>query len=218
MKLGDVCEIVSGATPKTKVPEYWDGAIKWITPAEIEDNTHIVYDTRKHLTDCGFSSANLRLFPEGTVLLSTRAPIGKVAIAGSEMCCNQGFKNLICSHRINNEYLYRYLKSKTSELQALGRGATFKELSKKNVERFKIFLPSIKCQQEIVSKLASIERSIFLVNQQIGELNRSIKSKFIPIESTIRNCLNSGNWDTTFFMILLHIEAILYIGKTLSNG
>ena len=94
VRLGDVCSIVSGATPKTAVADYWNGDIKWVTPAELDDNSHVIYDTAKHLTEKGFSSASLHMLPKGTVLLTTRAPIGKVAIAGEEMCCNQGFKKI----------------------------------------------------------------------------------------------------------------------------
>ena len=143
VRLGDICTIVSGATPKTKTDEYWGGIIKWITPAELSDDSHYVSDTEKHLTDAGFKNASLHMMPKGTVLLTTRAPIGKIAIATEEMCCNQGFKNLICSEAINNEFLFRYLKSQTTRLQAMGHGATFKELSKKDVAEFKINLPTL---------------------------------------------------------------------------
>ena len=105
-KLGEICEIVSGSTPKTGVPEYWDGSFKWITPAEITDDSYIINDTSRHITELGVKKTGLTSFSEGTVILSSRAPIGKVAIAGCEMYCNQGFKNLICSDDINNKYLY----------------------------------------------------------------------------------------------------------------
>lgn len=131
-KLGDICEIVSGSTPKTSIEEYWDGDIKWITPAEINDDTYIVTDSVRKITDLGAKKTGLSPFPEGTVILSSRAPIGKVAIAGCAMCCNQGFKNLICSEKILNKYLYWFLKGNTSFLNSLGRGATFKEISKSN--------------------------------------------------------------------------------------
>ena len=97
VRLGDVCEVVSGSTPKTTVKEYWDGNFKWITPAELRSDSYIVYDTERHVTELAIKETGLKSFPEGTVLLSSRAPIGKVAIAGCEMYCNQGFKNLICS-------------------------------------------------------------------------------------------------------------------------
>ena len=184
VKLGDICEIVSGATPKTKVDEYWGGSIKWITPAELNDSSHIVCDTARHLTEAGYASAGLRLFPKGTVILSTRAPIGKVAIAGDEMCCNQGFKNLICSKEINNEYLYHYLRSHTSELQSLGRGATFKELSKKAVAAYEITLPSLDRQLEAVERFSFVENQIAAAKTQIEKFDQLVKSRFVEVFGT----------------------------------
>lgn len=105
-KLGDICTVVSGSTPKTDNPEFWNGDIKWITPAEINKESYIINDTERKITDVAVKKTGLSSFPTGTVLLSSRAPIGKVAIAGCEMYCNQGFKNLICSDAINNKYLY----------------------------------------------------------------------------------------------------------------
>ena len=132
-KLGDICTIVSGSTPKSNIPEYWDGDIKWITPAELNEGTYIINDSVRHITELGVAKTGLKPFPQGTVILSSRAPIGKTAIAGCEMYCNQGFKNLICSDRINPRYLYWFLTCNTEYLNSLGRGATFKEISKEIV-------------------------------------------------------------------------------------
>lgn len=129
-KLGDICTVVSGSTPKTGVAEYWDGTVKWITPAELNEDSFYITDSVRHITEDGKEKTGLSYLPKGTVILSSRAPIGKTAIAGCEMCCNQGFKNLICSDAVYNEYLYFFLKSKTNYLNSLGRGATFKEISK----------------------------------------------------------------------------------------
>ena len=109
VRIGDICTVVSGTTPKTSVAEYWDGNIKWITPAELDENSFYLYDSVRHITDLGKEKTGLSCMPVGTVILSSRAPIGKTAIAGCEMCCNQGFKNLICSEKIFNEYLYYFL-------------------------------------------------------------------------------------------------------------
>lgn len=181
MKLGDVCTIVSGATPKTKTNEYWGGEIRWVTPAELDGDSHYISDTEKHLTEAGYKSASLRMMPKGTVLLTTRAPIGKVAIAAEEMSCNQGFKNLVCSSAINNEFLYLYLKSRTAELQAMGRGATFKELSKKNVAGFEINLPAIDRQLDAVAKLTAVRSQIALAKQQHDQLDSLVKSRFVEM-------------------------------------
>ncbi|WP_270319663.1 restriction endonuclease subunit S [Bifidobacterium adolescentis] len=196
VKLSDICSIVSGATPKTTVKDYWGGDIKWITPSELNDDSHVIYNTAKHLTEAGFASARLRMFPEGTVLLTTRAPIGKVAIAGEPMCCNQGFKNLVCSDAVNNEYLYRYLKNRSSELQVLGRGATFKELSKKEVAAYEINLPPLKRQLEAVEKLALVDKQVVIAKTQLDKLDSLVKSRFIemfgdPIRNPLRMSVSS---------------------------
>lgn len=180
-KLGDICEIVSGTTPKSNVPEYWGGDIKWITPAELNDDSYIVNDSVRKITTLGVRKTGLSPFPEGTVILSTRAPIGKVAIAGCEMYCNQGFKNLICSDAIYNKYLYWFLKGKTQYLNSLGRGATFKEISKSIVSDIELELPSIDAQQTIVEHFETIASIIRLRQQQLSALDDLIKSRFVEM-------------------------------------
>lgn len=180
-KLGDICEIVSGSTPKTSIEEYWDGDIKWITPAEINDDTYIVTDSVRKITDLGAKKTGLSPFPEGTVILSSRAPIGKVAIAGCAMCCNQGFKNLICSEKILNKYLYWFLKGNTSFLNSLGRGATFKEISKSIVSQIEINVPDIECQKEAVDILEKVSEVISLRKQELNALDDLIKARFVEM-------------------------------------
>lgn len=180
-KLGDICEIVSGSTPKTSIEEYWDGDIKWITPAEINDDTYIVTDSVRKITDLGAKKTGLSPFPEGTVILSSRAPIGKVAIAGCAMCCNQGFKNLICSEKILNKYLYWFLKGNTSFLNSLGRGATFKEISKSIVSQIEINVPVIEYQKEAADILEKVSEVIYLRKQELTALDNLINARFVEL-------------------------------------
>lgn len=180
-KLGEVCTIVSGSTPKTSVTSYWDGNIKWITPAELNEDTFYIMDSVRHITEEGKEKTGLSYLPTGTVILSSRAPIGKTAIAGCEMCCNQGFKNLICSDAIYNEYLYFFLKSKTDYLNSLGRGATFKEISKSIVENIEIPLPEVNQQKEIAEKFKKLEQLISLRKQQFAKLDELVKARFVEM-------------------------------------
>lgn len=180
-KLGEVCTIVSGSTPKTSVTSYWDGNIKWITPAELNEDTFYIMDSVRHITEEGKEKTGLSYLPTGTVILSSRAPIGKTAIAGCEMCCNQGFKNLICSDAIYNEYLYFFLKSKTDYLNSLGRGATFKEISKSIVESIEIPLPEVNQQKEIAEKFKKLEQLISLRKQQLAKLDKLVKARFVEM-------------------------------------
>ena len=180
-KLGEVCTIVSGSTPKTSVTSYWDGNIKWITPAELNEDTFYIMDSVRHITEEGKEKTGLSYLPTGTVILSSRAPIGKTAIAGCEMCCNQGFKNLICSDAIYNEYLYFFLESKTDYLNSLGRGATFKEISKSIVESIEIPLPEVNQQKEIAEKFKKLEQLISLRKQQLAKLDELVKARFVEM-------------------------------------
>lgn len=190
-KLGEVCTIVSGSTPKTSVTSYWDGNIKWITPAELNEDTFYIMDSVRHITEEGKEKTGLSYLPTGTVILSSRAPIGKTAIAGCKMCCNQGFKNLICSDAIYNEYLYFFLKSKTDYLNSLGRGATFKEISKSIVENIEIPLPEVNQQKEIAEKFKKLEQLISLRKQQLAKLDELVKARFVEVfGDPVKNTMN----------------------------
>ena len=191
-KLGDICTVVSGSTPKTGVAEYWDGTVKWITPAELNEDSFYITDSVRHITEYGKEKTGLSYLPKGTVILSSRAPIGKTAIAGCEMCCNQGFKNLICSDAVYNEYLYFFLKSKTDYLNSLGRGATFKEISKSIVEKIEILLPNIEKQHQIVKELKATRNLIAHRKQQLTKLDELVKARFVEMFGDM--LLNSLEW------------------------
>lgn len=178
VKLGEVCEIVTGSTPKSTNPDYWNGEYKWITPAEISDDDFIIVDTQRKISKLGIEKTGLKSFPIGTVLLSSRAPIGKVAIAGCEMYCNQGFKNFICSNEINNEYLFYFLKSRKNFLNNIGRGATFKEISKSIISNIEIILPSYNVQCTQTQNLKKIDNLIYLRKKVIKEYQLLVKSRF----------------------------------------
>lgn len=180
-RLGDICTIISGTTPKSTCAEYWDGNISWVTPAELTNDSDIIYESQRKITEQAVIDSSLKSFPAGTVLLSSRAPIGKVAIAGREMYCNQGFKNLICSEVIYNRYLFHFLKSKTDYLNSLGRGATFKEISKSIVENIEIPLPPLEKQRKIAAVLDKISDLIVKRREQLDKLDLLVKSKFIEM-------------------------------------
>lgn len=146
--LPEVADLVLGSTPKSSEPDYWDGDIKWITPAELEDDTFEIFDSVRHITEAGVKAAGLKPFPAGTVIFSTRAPIGKTAIAGCKMYCNQGFKNFVCGKRLNPVYLFSVLRIHKDYFVGLGTGATFKELSKARLEKISIGVPPLALQDE----------------------------------------------------------------------
>ena len=176
-KLGEVCEVIGGSTPKTNEPTYWDGDFFWVTPAEL-DGTKLISSTKRTITEAGIKSAHLQLLPAGTVLLSSRAPIGKVAITTVPMYCNQGFKNIIYSDKLYNCYVYWFLYAKTEYLNALGTGATFKEISKKVVEQIPIPVPPLPVQERIVSELDLLSGIIEKKREQLKEFDALAQSIF----------------------------------------
>ena len=181
VRLGDMASVLSGSTPSTSVDKYWNGEYMWVTPAELCDENVYIFETARKITDEAIKNTNLKLLPVGTVLLSSRAPIGKVAITGVEMYCNQGFKNLICSHKLYNKYLFYFLKKNLPYLQSLGRGATFKEISKPIVESIFVPLPPLETQKKIADILDKAKSLIDLRKKQIEKMDLLIKSKFIEM-------------------------------------
>ena len=174
--IGNYSQIVLGSTPNSKNPSYWDGDIKWITPAEMTDESYYIYDTERHLTEEGLRSANLTLLPYGSVLFSTRAPIGKVGLVGSPMYCNQGFKNFICNDNLNPVYLYYTLIYKHDYLVSLGTGTTFKELSKKAVDNLEIAIPPLELQEQFECIYHQSDKSKFELRKSTEAIDRVIKS------------------------------------------
>ncbi|MCI9371136.1 MAG: hypothetical protein HFH65_12630 [Lachnospiraceae bacterium] len=158
--LKDVADIYSGATPLTKNKHYYeDGSIAWITPKDLSGYTHkYIYSGQRNITEEGYRSCATNLLPKGTVIFSSRAPIGYVAIAGSELCTNQGFKSFVCKEDILfNEYLYYYLLQNRKKIEALGNGSTFKEVSRKTLANYEIELPSLDAQKDIVKELVILD-------------------------------------------------------------
>ena len=176
-KLGEVANIVGGSTPKTNIEEYWGGEYYWVTPAELDGSKYIDRTVRS-ITSKAIEKTNLTLLPYGTVLLSSRAPIGKVCITQAPMYCNQGFKNLVCKELLYNEFAYYYLKYNVSYLQSLGTGATFKEISKKVVENILIPVPPLSEQQRIVEELDLLGSIIEKKKAQLAELDKLAQSLF----------------------------------------
>lgn len=173
-KLKEVAEIVGGSTPKTNVEEYWNGENPWVAPAELHQN-HYISSTERGISN--EAAKNMTLLPVGSVLLSSRAPIGKVSITTIPMYCNQGFKNVVCSKRLNNEYVYQLLLGKTEYLNSLGTGATFKEISKKTTENIAIAVPPIELQEVFAEQSKAIERQKELIKKSIQETETLFNSR-----------------------------------------
>src|ERR1017187_281058 len=137
--LCELGEIVSGSTPKTGVPQYWDGDIPWITPADLSNHEGIYFHgTPKRISKAGFDSCSTAMLPAGSILFSSRAPIGHCALTAYPACTNQGFKNIVPNQRLDPVYGYFALKFLTPAIVAMGRGATFAEINKELFESVQV--------------------------------------------------------------------------------
>ena len=152
-KIKNLCKIVCGGTPSTSNPEYWGKDVIWLTPKDLSVNrSKYIDNSLNKLSVKGLNNSSAKIVPRGTVLLSSRAPIGYLAIANKKLCTNQGFKSLICNDKlINNEYLYYLLHTKVAELQSISTGSTFLELSTNTLKEYEINIHSMNEQQHIVN-------------------------------------------------------------------
>lgn len=159
MRLDQCCEIVAGATPSTSESEYWGGDICWATPKDLSDLTETyIHDTPRKLTESGLNSCAATVLPPRSVLFSSRAPIGHVAINTVPMATNQGFKSFVPKDDlVHPEFLFHWLRFNRVYLESLGNGATFKEVSKGVISRVEINLPPVDEQRRIAAILDQAE-------------------------------------------------------------
>lgn len=152
--LGEVCAVQNGGTPKSKVAEYWGDEVPWLTPKDMgQQEVPEISDTPRKITKLGLSKCSARLVPVGSVIMSTRAPIGHLSINTVPMAFNQGCRGLTPSELIDLKYLFYFLKRSVEDLQDLGTGTTFKELSAGALKGFEIPIPPLEEQKQIVAVL-----------------------------------------------------------------
>ncbi|MEM3112542.1 MAG: restriction endonuclease subunit S [Candidatus Anstonellales archaeon] len=187
-KITELFKIETGTTPSTKNSSYWiDGNIEWFTPADMSklDGKLSIEDSRRKITEIALKETNLSLIPHGSILLSTRAPVGYVAILGKSATFNQGCKGLIPKDENVDITFYAYLLlSKRDFLQSISSGSTFKELSKDSLSSLVLPQPPLSEQQQIASIISEIDKKI--------ELEMTRKEYFEQIKQGLMNDLLTG--------------------------
>ena len=170
--LGEVTDIFKGGTPKRSVERYFQGDLAWATPTDITKLNGALYidDTETHISEEALGKSAARLLPPGTVLLTSRATIGKVAISRIPIATNQGFANFLCKEEINNLFLAYYLKSRRNLLISLGTGTTFLEVTKATLLDVEIPLPPLPTQRKIAAVLSAYDDLIENNNRRINIL------------------------------------------------
>ena len=169
--MGQIAQIVGGGTPSTLNPLNFEGGyIPWITPADLTGYTQKqISHGARCITQLGLNSSGARMLPEGTVLFSSRAPIGYVAVAKNSLCTNQGFKSFILGAGIEPDYIYYFLKSAKDTATSLASGTTFLEISGAKAATIPLPIPPLLEQRRIV---AEIERQFSLLDAGVANLKR----------------------------------------------
>ena len=175
----DFAEIKNGATPSTADEANYGGDIVWITPKDLSDQqSKFVYQGERNITKQGFDSCSTNMLPTNSVLMSSRAPIGLVSIAMHEVCTNQGFKSFIPKNINDSIYLYYYIKHHIKQIEQLGTGTTFKEVSRDDLCKFPIlnigakdiYVQWIELQNGIANKQLALTKEIAALTKQRDEL------------------------------------------------
>ena len=181
VKLSDIGEVVGGATPSTKNPDNYDGNIDWITPKDLAGyNKVYISKGERNITEMGFKSCSTKILPKNSVLFSSRAPIGYVAISENDLCTNQGFKSIIPNNKIDYKFLYYLLKHNKNYIASKGSGSTFKEVSGSVMKGIELSIPkNIHDQKKISKILFDIDKKIELNNEINNNLQELINNIFI---------------------------------------
>ena len=185
-KISDIGTVVGGATPSTKKNENYEGGqISWITPKDLSTfDVRYIEQGERNITEIGLKSCSTQLMPRNTILFSSRAPIGYIAIAAKELCTNQGFKSIIPNENIDPLFLYYLLKYNKDRIEALGSGTTFKEISGSTMKNIEVRVPKLKkVQSKIASILASIDDKIELnlkINNNLEQQAQAIFNNMFP--------------------------------------
>lgn len=165
--------LVNGSTPKSSEPDYWDGDIPWLTPDDLGDSTYqVITNSRRCITEAGYVSCGTTLVPPGSIVLSTRAPIGHLGIAGVTLCTNQGCRSLVKRSEVDSTYFYYVLNAAKQELVARGNGTTFLELSKQNLSVVPLPVPDFPEQRAIA---AFLDRETARIDALIARKQRLIE-------------------------------------------
>jgi len=171
--IGEIAQVKGGGTPSTRINKYWNGTINWFTPTEIGQSKYVLKSKRK-ITFDGLNNSSAQLLPIGTILLTSRAGIGDLAILKEESSTNQGFQSLIANKDQDNEFLYYLMLTSEDKLLEKASGSTFLEISPNNVKSIQLLIPPLPEQKAIAEVLSDVDQLIQVTEQKLAK-KRAIK-------------------------------------------
>ena len=200
--ISKIADVYNGATPSTKEERNYGGNIVWITPKDLSDQkSKFVYYGERNITQKGYDSCSTHMLPIGTVLMSSRAPIGLLSIAKSELCTNQGFKSFVPKKETLGSYLYYYILLHIKQIEQLGTGTTFKEISRDDVMTYPILVP----KEELLNKWAEfvfpIDNRQFEIQQENKKLTKQ-RDELLPL---LMNGQVSVNYHLSFGILFVYL-------------
>ena len=179
IKLGNISEVIGGGTPSTKNYDFWNGNIPWLTPKDLSGyNNRYISRGERNITKLGLQNSSARMLPKGAVLLTSRAPIGYIAIAENDVCTNQGFKSIVLKDGYCPEFFYYLLKNNIDYIVGMGSGSTFAEISGTQVKNLEFTVPPLDVQKKIAGVLGALDDKIELNNRINNNLEQQAQALF----------------------------------------
>lgn len=217
VKISDLGQVVGGATPSTKIDEYYNGDIAWITPKDLSSfSGRYIIKGERNITKAGMNNCSTQLLPKHTILFSSRAPIGYIAIAENELCTNQGFKSVIPNDDIDYLFLYYLLKYNKDKIEATGSGTTFKEVSGSTMRNIEVMVPqSYYTQRKIAKTLDAIDSKIENNSAINDNLEQQVRALF---KQTFIDNPESSSWEVGTFNDIIETMIAGDWGKDTPSG
>lgn len=176
IKFSDIVEIIGGGTPKTSIPQYWNGTIPWLSVEDMDKENRWVYDTKRHITEEGLEKSSTKLLKKGELVISARGTVGVLVQLGKDMTFNQSNYGLRAKEITSNDYVYYLLKNKLFDLLNKTYGGVFSTITTKTFDQITVCVPSKQKQEEIIKKLNSIESFVLGINQYNASL-KNLRNK-----------------------------------------
>ena len=180
-RIGDIADCVGGGTPSTNVPAYWeDGSITWVTPTDVTRNQHFVLlEAERKITEAGLKSSSSKLVPPYAILMTSRASVGFFAIAGRDVCTNQGFISIVPQDIVFSTFLLFQFSERVEEIRAMGSGSTYPEVSRGKFREFQVLIPPKRLVADFDEQATLLFKQIRVLKQQNQKL-RAARDLLLP--------------------------------------
>jgi len=177
-RLTDLVEVIGGGTPRTSIPEYWNGDIPWISVVDFQGEKKYILKTEKHISGLGLQNSSTKILKSGQVIISARGTVGELAILGKDMAFNQSCYGLDANNLTSNEFVYYLLKHNINQIKQKTNGAVFDTITRETLDNIFVEIPSLKEQQHIVEVLSALDDKIELNRQTNATLEAIAQAVF----------------------------------------